>query len=164
MKTILFILLLVSSLSLVLADVQKNLGIEFKNPNFNYERSCRLYTDCHNCTVSRCRWDTTNSGKCKGYTKYDEYQLHFLQIDDFFEHSAKCVDTRRLCERTDNDISRQTHLSFWDNFRYMPINYFCTFDLQKDDPKYPKDKSDFTITTGRTLYGSDKVELERVFA
>ena len=46
----------------------------------------------------------------------------------------------------------------------MPLNYFCTFDIQKDDKTYSNEKNDFTITTGRTLYSKDKVELERVFA
>jgi hypothetical protein len=46
----------------------------------------------------------------------------------------------------------------------MPLNYFCIYDIQKDDEIYTNDKSDFTISTGRTLYSSDKIELERVFA
>ena len=142
-------------------DQQKNLGIEGKNPNFNYERSCKWYSDCHNCTVSRCRW---LNNRCLGYPSYDEYQLHYLQIDDFFKHSDTCTDNLRFCERLDNSNTDQTRLSWRDKFTYLPINYFCTYDMQKDDKVYTNDKSDFAITTGRTLYTSDKIELERVFA
>ena len=70
----------------------------------------------------------------------------------------------RFCERVDNTETDQTRFSFRDKFKYLPINYFCTYDIQKDDDIYTNDKSDFAITTGRTLYSSDKIELERVFS
>lgn len=68
----------------------------------------------------------------------------------------------RICEREDGE-NKTTELSYRDDFTFLPINYFCTFDIQKD-VVYSNEPSDFSMTTGRTLYSADKIELERAFA
>ena len=91
--------------------------------------------------------------------------MHKLQIDDFFQHSGKCQDYLGLCE-VENGINGldedETRLSFINTWTEIPINYFCTFDMQKSI--YPSKPSNFTIHAGRTLVKKLKLQIDRAFA
>ena len=85
MASLLFSLILLC-ISFIITARGQDVGIEGSNPNFNYDWSCQYYYDCHNCTVSRCRWNHYDN-KCHGYAGYNDINLHKLQIDDFFKHA-----------------------------------------------------------------------------
>jgi len=111
----------------------QSVGIEGKNPHpdIKYREPCDYYTDCYNCTIARCRWDISDNpdGKCLGYPEYNNINIESLQIKDFFEYAGACKDYLNLCEKEQSTTNQNIKLSFHNNWKYLPPNYFCVFEM-----------------------------------
>jgi hypothetical protein len=68
-----------------------------------------------------------------------------------------------LCEK-EQTTTNHIKLSFQNNWKYLPPNYFCVFEMQGQNKMFSDVSQDFTISSGRTIYEDGGIELERTFA
>jgi hypothetical protein len=89
-----------------------------------------------------------------------------LQIKDFFEYAGACKDYLNLCEKEQSAGAKDEHikLSFQNNWKFLPPNYFCVFDMQGQNKMFSDVSQDFTISSGRTIYEDGGIGLEMTFA
>ena len=80
---------------------------------------CQAYTDCFNCTLAYCEWNT-DTGQCDTtQATYDKSQLNFI-----FDQAQVCGDPLGICKRERfEDTINDFHLSF--NKGFIPASYFC---------------------------------------
>ena len=113
-SVILLILTIVQCTKLVNSDDLMN--TQSFNNGIDLSQSCKVYTDCFNCTLANCDWSMTT--KC---TKKEKEKL--LTVDDFLSTAPKCKDTLNLCDKASPKVNT-TELSFAKSAR-IPANYFC---------------------------------------
>lgn len=101
------------------------------NNGINLWQNCDTYTDCFNCTLSKCDWRAEVKGAtptCKNFPNKTSPN-DVITIPELLLQSHKCGDPDNICGFNHNNKTKEVELFFTNKTEYVPPNYFCTYNL-----------------------------------
>lgn len=121
------LLLVLSFLMSFAASKKALIATDTFNNGVNLFNDCDTYNDCYNCTLAKCSWSGSACDNPAGSTS----PAAELTVSAFLVEARKCGDPEGICGFHLDKKTADVELFFTDKAKYLPPNYFCTYNLQE---------------------------------